>query len=51
MAKGLEEINCKITTQFKLLELAKKETEWLITRNERSDIEKDLRHAELNLGK
>ena len=32
MAQGLEEINRKISTQLKLLELAEKKTERLLTR-------------------
>ena len=39
MAQGLEEVNRKISTQFKLLELAEKETERLITRNKKGEIE------------
>ena len=39
MAQGLEKVNHKIVAQFKLLELAKKETERLITRNEKCKIE------------
>ena len=42
MAQGLEEFNHKIAVQFKLLELAKKETERLITRYKKSEIEKRL---------
>ena len=49
--KGLEEINRKSSTKFKLLELAKKETERLITRNKKSEIEKHLQHVELKLEK
>ena len=49
--KGLEENNRKSSTQFKLLELAKKETERLITRNKKSEIEKHLQHVELKLDK
>ena len=51
MAQSLEEINRKISTQFKLLELAEKETERLIKRNKRSEIEKHLPHVELKLEK
>ena len=40
MPQGLEETNPKIAAQFKLLELAEKETERLITRNKRYEIEK-----------
>ena len=50
MVHGLEEINRKISTQFKLLELAEMETEWLM-RNEKSEIEKHLQHVELKLQK
>ena len=42
MVESLEEINRKISTQFKLLELAEKETARLIKRNKRSEIEKHL---------
>ena len=35
MVQGLEKINRKISTQFKLLELAEKETEQLLTKNKR----------------
>ena len=51
MAKSFEEINRKISTQFKLLELAEKETERLIKRNKRSEIKKHLEHVELKLEK
>ena len=51
MAQVLEEINRKISTQFKLLALAEKETERSITRNKKSDIDKDLQLAELKLEK
>ena len=51
MPQGLEEINCKNATQLKLLELAEKETEQLITTNWRSDTEKHLQHVELKLEK
>ena len=51
MAQSLEEINRKISTQFKLLELAEKETERLIKRNKRSEIEKHLQDLELKLEK
>ena len=51
MAQSLEEINRKITTQFKPLELAEKETKRLIKRNKRSEIEKHLQHVELKLEK
>ena len=40
MAQNLEEANGEISTQFKLIELIEKETERLITRNKRSEIEK-----------
>ena len=33
VAQDLEEINCKISKQFNLLERAEKETEWSITKN------------------
>ena len=36
MAQGLEEINRKISTQFKLLELAETEPEQLLMRNKKS---------------
>ena len=51
MAQSLEEINRKITTQFKPLELAEKETKRLIKRNKRSETEKHLQHVELKLEK
>ena len=51
MTQSLEEINRKILTQFKLLELAEKETERLRKRNNRSNIEKHLQHIELKLQK
>ena len=51
MAQGLEQINRKISTQFKLLELAEKETERLLTRNKNNDIEKHLQHVELKVRK
>ena len=51
MALGLEEINLKILTQLKLLELAEKGTKGLITRNKKSEIEKQLRHTQLKLEK
>ena len=51
MAQGLEEINRGISTQFKLLDLAEKETERLITRNKNSQIKKYLQHVELKLEK
>ena len=51
MAQGLEEINRGISTQFKLLELAEKETERLITRNKNNQIKKHLQHVELKLEK
>ena len=40
MAQGLQEMNLKISTQFKLLKLAEKETERLLSRNKKSEIEK-----------
>ena len=52
MAQGLEEINCKISTQFELrIELAEKETEQVTTRNKKNEIEKHLQHVELKLEK
>ena len=51
MAQGFEEVNRKITTQFKLLELIEKEIEQLITRNKKSEIEKHLQHLESKLEK
>ena len=51
MTQGLEGINRKISTQFKLLELAEKKTERLLTRNKNSEIEKHLQHVELKLEK
>ena len=51
MAQGLEKIDLKISTQFKLLELAEKETERLLKRNKNSEIEKYLQHVELKLEK
>ena len=51
MAQGLEKIVLKISTQFKLLELAEKETERLLKRNKNSEIEKYLQHVELKLEK
>ena len=51
MTQVLEEINLKISTQIKLLELIEKETERLITRNKRSEIEKHLQYVELKLEK
>ena len=47
----MEEINRKMSTHFKLLELAEKETERLITRNKKSETEKHLQHVELKLEK
>ena len=47
MVQGLKEINGKISTQFKLLDLAEKETERLITRNKKNEIEKHLQRVEL----
>ena len=49
MAQSLEEINRNISTQFKLPELAEKETERLIKRNKSNEIEKHLQHVELKL--
>lgn len=51
MVLGLEEINLKILTQLKLLELAEKGTKGLITRNKKSEIEKQLQHTQLKLEK
>lgn len=51
IALGLEEINLKILTQLKLLELAEKGTKGLITRNKKSEIEKQLQHTQLKLEK
>ena len=51
IALGLEEINLKILTQLKLLELAEKGTKGLITRNQKSEIEKQLQHTQLKLEK
>ena len=42
MEQSLEEINRKISTQFELLELAENETERLLTRKKKSEIEKHL---------
>ena len=44
MGQGLEEINYKISTPFKIPELAEKETKRLLTRNKKSEIEKHLQH-------
>lgn len=46
MLQGLEEINLKPSTQFKLCELAEKETERLI---KKSEIEKNSQHIEVKL--
>ena len=51
MAQLSEEINRKISTQFKLLELAEEETEQLLTRNKKSEIGKHLQNVELKLEK
>ena len=51
MAQSQEEINQKISTKFKILELAEKETERLIKRNKRCGIEKHLHNVELTLEK
>ena len=52
IVQGLEEINCKISTQFELrIELAEKETERVTTRNKKNEIEKHLQHVELKLEK
>ena len=51
IALGLEEINLKILTQLKLLELAEKGTKGLITRNKKSEIEKQLQYTQLKLEK
>ena len=50
MLQSLEEISRKISTQFKLIDLAEKETKRLI-RNKWSEIEKQLQHVELKLEK
>ena len=42
MEQTLGEINRKISTQFKLPELAEKETKQLIPRNKKSEIEKHI---------
>ena len=47
MAQVLEKINLKISPQFKLLEIAEKETERLIRRNKKIDLEKHIQHIEL----
>ena len=47
----MEEINRKVSTQFKQLELAEKETARIITRNKKSEIAKQLQHVQLKLGK
>ena len=47
MAQGLEAINCKISSEFTLFELAEKENERLITRYKKSKIDKHLQHEEL----
>ena len=47
----MEEINRKISTQFKLLELAENETQRLLTRNKKNEIEKYLQHVKLKLEK
>ena len=44
--QGLEEINLKPSTQFKLCELAEKESERLI---KKSEIEKNSQHIEVKL--
>ena len=49
--KVWKKIVLKISTQFKLLELAEKETERLLNRNKNSEIEKYLQHVELKLEK
>ena len=51
MMQGLEEINRKVSTQFKQLELAEKETARIITRNKKSEIAKHLQHVQLKLQK
>ena len=51
MEQGLEEINRKISIQCKLLELAENETERLLMRNKKSEIEKHLQHVEVKLEK
>ena len=47
MAQVLEKINLKISPQFKLLEIAEKETERLIRRNKKIDLEKHIQNVEL----
>ena len=49
MVQGLEEIKRKVSRQFKLLELTSKETQRLLTRNKKNEIEKHLQHVELKL--
>ena len=51
MVQGLEKINRKISTQFKLLELGEKETERLLTKNKAIQIEKHFQPVELKLEK
>ena len=51
MVQGLEKINRKISTQFKLLEFGEKETERLLTKNKAIQIEKHFQHVELKLEK
>ena len=51
IVQSVEEISRKISTQFKLIDLAEKETERLIKRNKWSEIEKQLQHVELKLEK
>ena len=45
----MEESKAKMETQFKLLDLAARETEKIIARNRTSDIERHLNHAERKL--
>ena len=49
MVQALEEIKRKVSRQFKLLELTSKETQRLLTRNKKNEIEKHLQHVELKL--
>ena len=45
----MEESKAKIETQFKLLDLAERETEKIIARNRTSEIERHLNHLERKL--
>ena len=49
MVQCSEEINRKISTKFKLLELPEKETERLLTRNKKSEIEKHSQRTQTSL--